>query len=107
MGGCRAWSGLGERERALCLSGGEMQEQIRQGRQGSKGRTYSAICGIVCVFQGSACLVSFLAIGKPRGAGVGEGAAYLVLVFSLRGAGLAICEDRWGGGGPDMTLIPN
>jgi hypothetical protein len=38
------------RERALYLSGGEMQEQIRQGRQVSKGRTCSAICGMVSVF---------------------------------------------------------
>jgi hypothetical protein len=83
------------RERALCLSGGEMQEHIRQGRQGSKGRTYSTICGMVSVFQGSACLVSFLAIGEPRGAGAGEGAASLVGVFSLGGVGLALCEDRW------------
>ena len=72
----------------------EMREQIKQG-EGSTGRTCIAICGMVSMFHEGACLANFLAIGEPRGAGAGEGAASLVGVFSLEGAGLAECEVRW------------
>ncbi len=37
------------------------------------------------MFQEGACLANFLAIGEPRGAGAGEGAASLVGFFSLGG----------------------
>jgi hypothetical protein len=47
------------------------------------------------MFQEGVCLANLLAIGEPRGAGAGEGAASLVGVFSLEGTCLAICEDRW------------
>ena len=40
-------------------------------------------------------MANLLAIGELRGAGAGEGAASLVGVFSLEGASLAVCEDRW------------
>jgi hypothetical protein len=47
------------------------------------------------MFLEGACLANLLAIGEPRGARAGEGAVSLVGVFSLEGAGLAVCKDRW------------
>ena len=65
------------------------------GRHGWGGLTFTAIWGMVNVVQGDECLASFLAIGGPRGAGAGAGAASLIGVFSLKGAGLADCADLW------------
>ena len=48
---------------------------------------------MVSVVHGDKCLDNFLAIGEPRGAGVGAGAASLVGFFSLEGAGLADNSD--------------
>ncbi len=52
---------------------------------------------MVRVVQGDEYLANFLAIGEPRGAGAGAGAASLVGVFSLGRASLvdAYCADRW------------
>ena len=72
-----------------------MQGRIKQGGRGGTGRTLTAICGTVSMFQEGACLTNLLAIGEPPGAGAGEGAASLVGVFSLEGACSAVCEDRW------------
>ena len=62
--------------------------QCRVRRQGYKGRTFNANCGMASVVHVDRCLASFLAIDEPRGAGPGAGHASLVGVFSLEGAGL-------------------
>ncbi len=83
------------RERDSLGGSEDMQGRIKKGGRGGTGRTLTAICGTVSIFKEGACLANLLAIGEPRGAGAGEGAASLAGVFSLEGAGLAICEDRW------------
>jgi hypothetical protein len=86
----------GRMKERVCLGGSEeMQERIKQGGEGSTGRTFTAISGTVSMFQEGACLADFLAIGEPREAGAGEGTASLVGVFSIEGAGLVECKDRW------------
>ncbi len=64
-------------------------------RQGWSGLTLTAISGMVSVVYRDECLASLLAIGEPRGAGAGAGAASLVGVFSLEGACLVDCADFW------------
>ena len=71
------------RERDSLGGNEEMQGRIKQGGRGGKRRTLTAIRGTVSMFQGGACLANLLAIGEPRGAGAGEGAASLVGVFFL------------------------
>ncbi len=67
------------------------------GKLGRRERTCTAICGMVRVVQGDECLANCLAIGEPRGAGAGAGAASLLGVFSLGGVGLVVvyCADLW------------
>ena len=70
--------GRGRMRERVSLGSEEMQGWVKQrGRKGT-GRTLTAICGTVSMFQEDACLANFLAIGEPQGAWAGEGAASLV-----------------------------
>ncbi len=57
--------------------------KCKVGKLDRRGRTFTTIWGMVSVVHGDECLANFLAIGEPRGAWAGAGAASLVGVFSL------------------------